>query len=270
MRVLLLGGTGKLGSRLIPALLGRGHSVVALVRSQQKLRGLLTTDLFSKITIVEGDALSSENIETALGIQNCDALIHAAGGKRNERLQGPIAQAASDAAVKVGKERGSPLRAWIIGGLGTLEYPGTGGWKIHDYMPLWTTQHHKDTEAVITAIPTHDLKWTLHCVAMMYPESDETESEKKPIDILERPRGHHLVVEADQPPAYRDSWVRWVPILGVYLNIVPLVRSYGTVLEEVAGAIAEEIGEEGDAWVGRVVGMKAVEGGREKLVGVHT
>jgi hypothetical protein len=41
-------------------------------------------------------------------------------------------RAVVDAAVAVGRERGRPLRVWVIGGMSSLGYPGTEGRLIQD------------------------------------------------------------------------------------------------------------------------------------------
>ena len=81
MRILLLGGTGNLGLRLIPALLAHGHEVIAYVRSTFKLRGLVAERLFNAITTHEGDALDSAGVERALRQHDCDAIMNTAGNR---------------------------------------------------------------------------------------------------------------------------------------------------------------------------------------------
>ena len=258
MRILLLGATGNLGLRLIPALLAHGHSVTAFVRSAHKLRSLITDDLQSRITIYEGDALDSTVVENALRHGYCEGVMNTAGnriaGGAEKQILGKIATAVSSAAVRVGKERGTPLRAWFIGGLGSLEYPGTGGWQIQDYMPVWTMIHLRQVEEVMKAVPTTELEWSLLCVAFMKPASSETA-----IDVLPSPNGHNLAVKVGSSPRWQDSWIRYVPFVGVYLNLIPAIRAHTTMLEDVADLIAEGFDKwRGSEFVGQVVGMKQV------------
>ena len=129
MRVLLLGATGNLGLRLIPALLIHNHHVVVYVRSPSKLRSLVPPSLLSRIVTVIGDATDSPSIQNAITEHDCDAIVDTAGNQVlpwKEHLLPKIAKAVADAAVAVGRARGKPLRAWLIGGLGSLQYPGTG------------------------------------------------------------------------------------------------------------------------------------------------
>jgi nucleoside-diphosphate-sugar epimerase len=76
MKVLLLGATGNVGSRLIPALLAHQHQVVAYVRSASKL----PTSAISQLSaVVEGSGTDSAGIKAAILQENCDAVINAAG-----------------------------------------------------------------------------------------------------------------------------------------------------------------------------------------------
>lgn len=259
MRVLLLGGTGNLGSRLLPALLVHEHTVVAFVRSPDKLRSLVSPDLYDQVTIYRGDALDTEAVEDAIHQYDCDAIVNAAGNRMpasQEQILGKIATSVSSAAIRVGKLRGKAIRMWLIGGLGSLRYPGTQ-WNIQDYLPAWMSLHHRQTEEVMREISTADLKWSLLCVAIMRPAGTS-------IEPLKEPRGHGLAVGVGSPPAWHDSWLRYIPFVGVYLNLIQAIMSYTTKLEDVADLIAEDLAQPGESkYVGELVGFKDV--GRRKL-----
>lgn len=129
MRVLLLGATGNLGSRLIPALLTHGHSVVAYVRSASKLESLIPATVYEQVTIVQGNATESQAIEKAIIDHKCEGVVSTAGvaalapwAKSDLPV---IFRAVLDAVREVGVERKSPLRVWFLGGQGVLYYPGT-------------------------------------------------------------------------------------------------------------------------------------------------
>jgi nucleoside-diphosphate-sugar epimerase len=129
-RVFLVGASGNLGSRLIPALIAHGHTVVAYVRSSSKLTSLLPPSLLNKIEVVSGDAEDEEAMKAALVKFDCDAVICCAGFismpfQKRTRL-GEISSAVARAAVDVGNERGKPLRGWWLGGMIVMEIAGTG------------------------------------------------------------------------------------------------------------------------------------------------
>lgn len=129
MKVLLVGATGNLGLRLNAALLTHGHSVVAYVRSAQKLESLLPASVSQQISVVQGDATDAGSIKKAILEANCDAVINVAGlaalppwGKSDLPI---IFRAVVDGVREAGEERKKPLRAWFLGGLGILNWPGT-------------------------------------------------------------------------------------------------------------------------------------------------
>lgn len=139
MRVLLLGGTGNLGVRLIPSLLSHPSTHLTLyIRNIPKLHSLLSPRLLShpNLTVTEGDATDPTAIKRALIDNDIEGIVNVAGNQVlpwKEYLLPKIAKAVCDAAVDVGRERGGkPLRAWVATGAGELEYPGTGGWLLAD------------------------------------------------------------------------------------------------------------------------------------------
>ena len=131
MKVLLLGATGNVGSRLLPALQAHGHQVVALVRSETKFKELIPSSITSRATVVIGNADDSKTVREALVHNRCEALVNSAGLAsvfpwQAPRMQG-IIQAVATAAVEASKEMGKPIRAWFLGGMTSLDYPGFGG-----------------------------------------------------------------------------------------------------------------------------------------------
>ncbi len=129
MKVLLIGATGNLGIRLVAALLTHGHSVVAFVRSSNKLESLLPPSVYSQITVAQGNATDSVAIKRAILDSNCDAVVNTAGlaalppwGKSELPA---IFRAVLDAVREAGSEKKKPLRTWFLAGLGVLHYPGT-------------------------------------------------------------------------------------------------------------------------------------------------
>ena len=129
MKVLLVGATGNLGLRLVAALLTHGHSVVAYVRSANKLQSLLPASVYSQIQVVQGDGSDSDSIKKAILDTNCDAVVNTAGvaamapwGKSELPR---IFKAVLEAVREVGVGRNRPLRAWFLAGFGVLHYPSS-------------------------------------------------------------------------------------------------------------------------------------------------
>jgi putative NADH-flavin reductase len=129
MRVLLLGATGNLGSRCLPALIAHHHVVTVFVRNLPKLRSMISPALLEEVNaILEGDVTDSAALKKVIIDHDIEGIIDVAGNlvkPWEEFLLPKIASAVRDAAVVVGKQRGKPLRAWVTSGFGILQYPGT-------------------------------------------------------------------------------------------------------------------------------------------------
>ena len=126
MRVLLLGATGNVGSRLLPDLVTHKHEVIIYVRSPSKLSAEATS---SAATVVTGSGTDSDSIKAAILSHQCDAVINAAGlapalGTSDELPR--IFAAVTKAAVEAHQERGgAPLRCWLLSGFSILDHPTT-------------------------------------------------------------------------------------------------------------------------------------------------
>ena len=128
MKVLLVGATGNLGIRLVPALLSHGHKVTAFVRSRSKLETMLPSATFDMITVTEGDAKDPAAIKSAISTGS-DAVVSTAG------LAAPttwhtsdfpvIFKAIVDGTLDAAKESGKSVRLWMLGGMTAVNYPGT-------------------------------------------------------------------------------------------------------------------------------------------------
>ncbi len=75
--VLLVGGTGRTGSRVVQQLLGRGVSVRAIVRSAERLPDGVAHN--PRLTVVEADLLSLSDDELRVQARGCDTVISCLG-----------------------------------------------------------------------------------------------------------------------------------------------------------------------------------------------
>jgi nucleoside-diphosphate-sugar epimerase len=129
MKVLLIGATGNLGLRLVAALLTHGHVVVAYVRSVTKLESVLPASVYSQITVVEGNATDSSLIKQTILDHDCDAAINCAGlaamAPWSKSDLPEIFAAVLKGVQQAGTQKSRPLRAWFLGGMGALNFPGT-------------------------------------------------------------------------------------------------------------------------------------------------
>ena len=135
MRVLIVGATGKFGSRLIPALMASNHTPIAFVRTRTRLESMLPASLLSNLTIVTGDAESIPDVKRAIIENECDVLVCCAGApapmrgqdKGKPSRQGIISKQVILAAVQAGEETGKVIRGWWVAGFALMDEPGRGG-----------------------------------------------------------------------------------------------------------------------------------------------
>jgi nucleoside-diphosphate-sugar epimerase len=98
--VLLLGGTGRTGRRVLGQLLDRGVSVRAIVRSADRFSPEATKD--PKLTVVEADLLSLTGDELLRQVRGCDAAISCLGHVTSLKgIFGPPRDLVSQATMRV-------------------------------------------------------------------------------------------------------------------------------------------------------------------------
>ena len=73
MKIAITGGTGFVGTRLVPKLLDAGHEVTVLVRNEQKAKDVLPDG----VTITKYDLYDVESVKA--GIEGAEAVINMAG-----------------------------------------------------------------------------------------------------------------------------------------------------------------------------------------------
>ncbi|KAL8850867.1 MAG: hypothetical protein Q9221_004180 [Calogaya cf. arnoldii] len=248
MKVLLLGATGNLGSRLIPALLAHNHSVVIFVRSESKLRTLVDSSAISKCTIVNGDATNARAIEEAILSNRCNALVNSAGQSaifpwEAPRMQG-IIQAVATATVEASKKLGYPIRCWFLGGLTVLDFPEKNGTKLS--FPLF--KEHGQTLDCISSKPKDHMIWSLLAPSAMIPASKE-------ITLLDALRGNPLLARNDMPADWSPSFLSGVPYIGMLADIMKNMMRYNTSLEDCADFIASDLTKGESEHEGHKVGI---------------
>ncbi|CAI6285903.1 unnamed protein product [Periconia digitata] len=251
MKVLLIGATGNVGIRLVPALLTHNHSVVAFVRSAKKLKDLLPADIYKRIVVVEGSATDSKSIRNVILNAQCDAVVNTAGvaalppwGKSELPA---IFKAVLEGVRSASEERKTALRVWFLAGQGVLVYPGTET-MLSSYMPIYL--EHRQNFRLLQALPADALHWSVLCPNMMTPAT-------KPQDFTVPTKSPEakLTASATTPPNWRDSWIRYIPFIGKSIVCAMNAQRYATTLEQAADFIAEDLVRRDSQWVGKAVGI---------------
>ncbi|PYI02394.1 hypothetical protein BO78DRAFT_400590 [Aspergillus sclerotiicarbonarius CBS 121057] len=244
MRVLLLGGTGNLGSCLLTTLNGRGHTVVTLVRNPSKLT---SHPQRHSIQVEEGDAKKAADIRDIARRHQCDAIVNAAGhaamapwGKSDLPA---IVDAVIQAALELGQERHTPMRVWFLGGQGILDIPTLPNKMIADYIPMFL--EHATTWKKLQELPPSAIAWSILCPGLMRPAVGESLVYK-------------LSGESTSPPGWSTKFLR-IPVLGPYMNIMSQISSYATSFEMNADFIATDLEKGRDSeWLLHKVGVKQI------------
>ncbi|KAH8695786.1 hypothetical protein GQ44DRAFT_719278 [Phaeosphaeriaceae sp. PMI808] len=249
MKVLLIGATGNLGLRLVAALLTHKHSVVAFVRSPEKLKSLLLAPIYDQLTVVQGSATDPAAVKKAILDGGCDAVVNTAGlaalapwGKSELPA---IFRAVVQAVQEAGVEREKPLRAWFLAGTGVLNYPGTES-MISDFIPIYL--EHRQNLGLLKSLPPNAINWSMLCPNTMVAESDD-------IVVPTQTELPKLTANATTPPLWQDSWTRHVPWIGKRVVSAVNATRYKTTLEQNADFIASDLENGESQWSGVAVGV---------------
>lgn len=251
MKVLLLGATGNVGSRALPALIKHGHTVVAYVRSPAKLAPEQRAVLAGVVT---GSVTDKPALKNAILAHNCDAVFHAAGlaqmwGRSRTGEYNTIFATVIAAIVETRQERRGPaIRAWLMSGFPMLD-SAKPTWLIGDYMPMFP--EHRENLALIQKQEEENVAWSLFCASQLTPKHKEAR-----IPAPDDCSAANVMARADSPPEWRDT-LAWVPLIGPYLNILSQAAGYATSLEDPLDFIAADF-EKGiqSEFIGKKVGFK--------------
>ncbi|RFU30233.1 hypothetical protein B7463_g6103, partial [Scytalidium lignicola] len=232
MKVLLLGATGNVGSRALPALIKHGHTVIAYVRSARKVTPAMRAILAD---VIVGSVTDKTALKNTILTHNCDAVFHAAGlaqlwsHSKNHEYNTIFATVVA-AVVEARQERGGvAIRAWLMSGfpmMDSVKHP----YLIGDYLPLFP--EHRQNVTFIRTQDEADIAWSLFCASEMTPKHKDA--------LIPAPddcSADNVVAKADSPPGWRNS-LKWVPLMGTLLNILVQAGSYATCIEDPVDFIA--------------------------------
>jgi hypothetical protein len=63
-----------------------------------------------------------------------------------------------------------------------------------------------------------------------------------------------LVANAEFPPLWRDSWIKYIPLIGKTIVVAMNAMRYQTTLEQSADFIADDLESNESRWVGMRIG----------------
>lgn len=160
-KVIIIGATGKSGSRIQTELLSRGHTVTSVARDASKVAPA------ANLTVVQADI----STDLAALIAGHDVVVNAyAPPFESTQDLVPFTQRLADAA------RATKTRLLMVGGAGGLQVaPGqlviNQSWFPDSYKPI--AQAHIDALEVLRAAPS-DLNWTTLSPAGMFAPGERT------------------------------------------------------------------------------------------------
>jgi putative NADH-flavin reductase len=180
MRLAVLGGTGRVGRRLIEYATAAGHEVVALVRDSSKL-----PQSARSVTALAGDVTDAEAVCRA--IAGTDAVLSALGGAGLANPGTILSEGMRN--IVMGMRQLGVMRVLAVAGSGVLDDP-RGGIRgdATDFPAVYAaiTREHRGTWEALRA---SDLDWTLVCCP----------------DLVEGERTGRYRAEVDRLPAGGSS-----------------------------------------------------------------
>jgi putative NADH-flavin reductase len=156
MKITLLGSTGSLGQECLQQCLKAGHDVTALVRSPDKL----PDNVKKMITIIEGDALSFDDVTTAIP-QGTDAVLFAIGVDEKTSPR-DLCTDVTKLVLKAMRENNIPRLVWCGGGSNILEDDVItyGARFVRWYAEIFLEHRHADKEHQLLLLDENkDLCW---------------------------------------------------------------------------------------------------------------
>jgi putative NADH-flavin reductase len=162
MKVLLYGGTGNAGGRILNELLARDHKVSAVVRDKAKLEPR------EGLTLILGDL--SDPAKIAEAVAGCDAVVSAYG----PGLSSPNELIGATERLVAGVKQGKVNRLLTVGGAGTLEVsPGLLLVDSPMLPPEWKPIAKAHLEA-LKVLQASELDWTCLAPAAFFEPGNRT------------------------------------------------------------------------------------------------
>jgi nucleoside-diphosphate-sugar epimerase len=221
MRIFIVGATGVLGRAVVPHLVARGDTVVALVRSLERAEAIAGPS----VELIEGDLLQLSAAEVEPMLAGCDVVAHLATALRpgspglgttntNAALRTTGTRRLLDATLAAGVPRyvqQSIALAYVDGGESWLDEQ-TPFYRPDD--PSSPGQPAVEMEAMVRAIPSEQLQWVI------LRGSSFTGPDTRQDDVIAGLRAGTLKVPGDG-----SNWVSFIHVEDYATAVVAAISS---------------------------------------------
>jgi putative NADH-flavin reductase len=246
MKVVVFGAGGRLGTRIVRAAVATGHDVTAFVRNQQRLLTAVGPELYSKLQIVEGDALDAESVRKALSGQ--DAAVQTAGYIGSTYEEAKQLQVVIKSIVKVARDcLNGPRRIWVLGGAPALDLPGRGIMLVDvPGFPFMKYTIHKENYQYLCN-EAGSLDWSFACPGVMFDAPEGTIADHNKVRIT-----------INEAPVQLPAWSQLLPNAALLPVVAAIKDQLSTAsYEDIAAAIVANLGPGGPLSKQRVGFSKA-------------
>lgn len=224
MKLIILGGSGNTGSRLIRMAVKEGHTVTAFVRDRTKLQNTIR-EMVNKIDVIEGDITDQRSLVDA--IRSHDVVINAAGNAQQDvnyhKLITGIIKAA-EIALPVGG------RFWLFGGAAILQVPDTNFTMLRfRQIPSVYKAHAKN----LALVENTTLDWSMLCPGPMIAATNGQPHEG-------------LRVSRNCWPVQRSRFTKFLPNFFLLVDFMRKMPTMTVTYEDAARVILRNLNADGD------------------------
>lgn len=161
MKILVLGGSGMVGSRVVAEAVGRGHEVIAATRSPEKVAAAKGVTA-AKVDGTDGAAIG----ELARG---ADVVVSAISPRNGGD---PVAEMAAFGGAAMAGAKAAGKRLVMVGGAGSLNLPD--GSPVLPHVPEMYRPEATGMKAVYEKLKVSDLDWTFFAPAGIIQPGERT------------------------------------------------------------------------------------------------
>ena len=161
LNILLIGGSGMIGSRVLDEASSRGHCVIAASRHPEKIKA------GANVKAVKLDATDKENFTAEA--KKVDVIVSATS-PRGGGDPAAEAKAVGDTEIAVAKATGK--RLMVVGGAGSLMLPD--GRAVVDTLPKQYQGEARAMKSVLESLKASDIDWTFFSPAMSIAPGKKT------------------------------------------------------------------------------------------------